>query len=209
AHDQDDPARVVASGTAQTGEALGTLPDVLLHLLVEEFHVLPAGRLGDAARAEVVEAGRRADGHADPAVVAAVQVVGEAGVGLHLAEQVRFDLVGDVAEARRRRCLVQGARPGRDGGGGRHGGRFHQNSPVVVDDRPGKRGLDRPGTRPAVSSARPSAVNQPCRQTGIWRIYLAGGQPDPPRTAATGIGPGGSPGPITTAWWRWRESNPR
>jgi hypothetical protein len=124
------PGLLPRGQTAETGEGLGTLPDVLLHLLVEEFHVLPTGGLGDPARAEVVEAGRRTNGHAHPALVAAVEIVGKADVGLNLAEQVLFDLEGDIVEPCHLRRLIQGAQSGWDGGCRRHGGGHHQSTPL-------------------------------------------------------------------------------
>src|SRR5207244_6215776 len=98
---------VVAPGTAHAGEALGALPDVFLHLLVDQLDILPTHRLGDAPGAEVVEAGRGAGGHTDPALVAAVEVVGKAHVGLHQAEQPLLLLVGDVIEPRNLGVLVE------------------------------------------------------------------------------------------------------
>ena len=74
----------------------GAIPDVVVHLLVEQFHVLPPGRLGDLARRKIIEAGRRTRGHANATLVAPVQILVVSGVGHDLADQALFGLVGDV-----------------------------------------------------------------------------------------------------------------
>ena len=92
-HDRDDPARIVAPRAPQAREALGALPDVLLHLLVDEFDVLARGRLGDAPGAEVVELCRGAYPDAYSALVTAKEVVRKTDVTSHLLEQLGFGLV--------------------------------------------------------------------------------------------------------------------
>src|SRR3990172_2238235 len=99
AHDRDEAARVVAARAAGAREALRAVPDVVVELLVEHRQVLAGRGLGDLAGREVVETGRRAGGHADTALVAAVEVALEPGIGLDLAEQARLLLDRDIGVA--------------------------------------------------------------------------------------------------------------
>ena len=89
-HDGDESAGGIASRAAIAREALRAVPDILVHLLVDQLDIFAGHRLGDFTRAEIIEAGGGTGSHADTALITPFEVVMKADIFGDLGEELLF-----------------------------------------------------------------------------------------------------------------------